>query len=66
MITRFSVINPKMLQMLQGIDTYKSAHRQHRTIIDSIGVPKLLICHLAKYLQLPEAEIIEGLLPKKK
>lgn len=65
MITRFSEITPKDLQLLQGIADYKAAWRVLVGIRDTVGSPVLLLCHLAKYWEVPEAEILASLSGKK-
>ena len=60
-ITRFSEVKPKDLQALQGIELYELARRRLVTIRDSINVEMVLVCHLAKYLAVPEDEIIAAL-----
>jgi len=61
MPTRFTEITAKSIQDLQDIDSYKKAWRVLVGIRDSVGVPVLLVCHLAKYWQCDEAEIITKL-----
>lgn len=65
MITRFSEITPKEIQLLQGIANYKAAWRVLVGIRDTVGSPVLLVCHLAKYWEVPETELLVSLSGKK-
>jgi hypothetical protein len=65
MITRFSPVTPTMLQILDGNVSYNTARRRLLQIKDSIGTEFITIYHVAKYWDIPEAEIIAELLPKK-
>lgn len=65
MVTRFTKITPKDIQILQGISNYESARRSTVVIRDSLGVKDLLVCHLANYWGVSDAEIIATLSGKK-
>jgi hypothetical protein len=65
MFTRFSSVDVAAIQSLEGNICYNTARKRLTQIKDSLGVERVLICHLAKYWDVPDAEIIAHLSPKK-
>jgi len=65
MITRFSKITPKDIQQLQGLDSYEAARRYIIGIRQALNCPDILLCHLAGYWRVTEAELIASLSGKK-
>jgi hypothetical protein len=65
MLTRFSAIDVPSIQSLAGNICYNTARKRLTQIKDSLGTDRILIYHLAKYWDVPEAEIIAELSPKK-
>jgi hypothetical protein len=63
MMTSFTEITAKEIMRLQPTSDYKKAWRVLVGIRDAVGVPTLLLCHLASYWKVPEESIIAQLRP---
>ena len=65
MFTRFSSIDVPAIQALDGNICYNTARKRLTQIKDALGTDRVLVYHLAKYWEIPEAEILAELSPKK-